>query len=215
MAREKPDGDYMTSFPIMLRLEGRTCVVVGAGRIAASKTAGLLHHGSLVVVVAPKAVKWIRERALSGKLEWRRRAFSAQDVRGAFLVVAATNSTASNHAVFHACRSQGVLCNVVDDPEHCDFFYPAVVRRGPLQIAISTDGNSPGLAARLRKDLEKQFGPEWAFFVEHIGKIRQQLQSAKSPSKKKREQLARLAGPRAFLSFRRQVRANRQRKQPS
>jgi precorrin-2 dehydrogenase/sirohydrochlorin ferrochelatase len=197
----------------MLRLEGRICVVVGAGRIAAAKAAGLLHHGAQVVVVAPKAVRWVREHARSGKIAWRRRAFSARDVRGAFLVVAATNSAAANGTVFHACRSRGVLCNVVDDPEHCDFFYPAVVRRGPLQIAISTDGNSPALAARLRKELERQFGPEWKSFVEHIGKLRQQFRTAGMPLKKQREQLVELSGQKAFLSFRRQVRANRRKKQ--
>ena len=203
----------MTSFPIMLRLEGRTCVVVGAGRVAAAKAAGLLHHGAEVVVVAPKAVNWIREKARAGKLVWRRRVFSSRDVRGAFLVVAATNSAASNGAVFRACQDQRVLCNVVDDPEHCDFFYPAVVRRGPLQIAISTGGNSPALAARLRKELERQFGPEWGPFVEHIGKLRQQFLSAGMPLKKQRAQLAELAGQKAFPSFRRQLaRANRRAK---
>ena len=189
----------------MLRLEGRACVVVGAGRVAAAKAAGLLRHGAAVVVVAPNAVRWIREKARAGKLVWRRRAFSARDVRAAFLVVAATDSAASNHAVFHACQARGVLCNVVDDPEHCDFFYPAVVRRGPLQIAISTSGNSPALAARLRKELERQFGPEWGAFVEHIGKLRQQLLSASMPLKKKREQIMGLAGEKAFLSFQRQL----------
>jgi precorrin-2 dehydrogenase/sirohydrochlorin ferrochelatase len=205
----------MTSFPILLRLEERMCVVVGAGRVAAAKATGLIHHGAQVVVVAPKAVRLIREKAQYGELVWRCRKFSAGDVRDAFLVVAATNSPACNHAVFRACRARGVLCNVVDDPEHCDFFYPAVVRRGALQIAISTDGNSPALAARLRKDLDRQFGPEWASFVEHVGKLRQQLLSAKLPLKKKREQLAKLAGPKSFLSFRRQMRANRHGKSPS
>jgi precorrin-2 dehydrogenase/sirohydrochlorin ferrochelatase len=199
----------MTCFPIMLRLEGRICVVVGAGRVAAAKATGLLNHGAQVVIVAPKAVNWIREKARSGKLAWRHRAFLARDVRSAFLVVAATNSAASNDAVFRACRARGVLCNVVDDPERCDFFYPAVVRRGPLQIAISTEGHSPALAARLRRELKKQFGAEWASFVQHIGRLRQQFLTASMPLKKKREQLVELAGQKAFLSFRRQVRANR------
>ncbi len=195
----------MTCFPIMLRLEGRACVVVGAGRVAAAKAAGLLRHGAEVVVVAPNAVRGIREKARSGKLTWSRRRFSPRDVRGAFLVVAATDSAASNHAVFRACQARGVLCNAVDDPEYCDFFYPAVVRRGPLQIAISTNGNSPALAARLRKELERRFGPEWGAFVEHIGELRQQLLSANMPLKKKREQIMGLAGQKVFLSFQRQL----------
>jgi len=189
-------------FPIMVRLQGRKCLVVGAGRVAAAKAAGLLSHGAEVVVVAPKAVAWIREKARSGKLVWRSRAFLSRDVRGAFLVVAATDSAASNGAVFRACRARRVLCNVVDDPERCDFFYPAVVRRGPLQIAISTSGNSPALAARLRKELERQFPPEWGPFVEHIGKLRKQFLRAGMPLENEREQLAKLAGQKAFLSFR-------------
>jgi precorrin-2 dehydrogenase/sirohydrochlorin ferrochelatase len=205
----------MTSFPILLRLKGRTCVVVGAGRIAAAKTAGLLRHGAQVVVVAPKAVSWIRDKSLSGELVWRPRTFRARDVRSAFLVVAATNSVAVNHHVYLACRAHRVLCNVVDDPEHCDFFYPAVVQRGALQIAISTDGQSPALAARLRKEMERQFGPEWAPFLEHIGRLRQQLQSAKLPLKRKREQLAQLAAASAFLDFQRRRRADRRGKRRS
>jgi len=105
-----------------------------------------------------------------------------------------------------------VFCNVVDDPEHCDFFYPAVMRRGRLQIAISTEGNSPALAARLRQELELQFGPEWGPFVEHIGKLRQRFLSAGMPLDKKRDRLAEIAGHKAFLSFRRQwTRATRRR----
>jgi precorrin-2 dehydrogenase/sirohydrochlorin ferrochelatase len=197
-------------FPIMVRLEGRKCLVVGAGRVAASKAAGLLNQGAEVVVVAPKAVAWIRQKARSGKLVWRRRPFSSGDVRGAFLVVAATNSAATNGAVFRACQARGVLCNVVDDPERCDFFYPAVVHRGPLQIAISTAGSSPALASRLRRELERQFGPEWKPFVEHIGKLRQQLLRTDMPLHKKREQAAEFASQKAFQKFRRQgARADR------
>jgi precorrin-2 dehydrogenase/sirohydrochlorin ferrochelatase len=191
-------------FPIMVRLAGRKCLVVGAGRVAAAKAAGLLSHDAEVVVIAPKAIAWIREKARLGKLEWRRRPFSSRDVRSAFLAIAATNSGATNHAVFRACQARGVLCNVVDDPEHCDFFYPAVVRRGPLQIAISTAGESPAVASRLRRELERQFGPEWKPFVEHIGKLRQQLLCAEMPLEKKRERLAEIASRKAFQNFRRQ-----------
>ncbi len=198
------------TFPIMVRLQGRKCLVVGAGRVAAAKAAGLLGRGAQVVVVAPRAVEWIRARERAGKLAWHPRAFSARDLRGAFLVVAATDVPATNHAVFRACQSRGVLCNVVDDPEHCDFFYPAVVRRGPLQIAISTNGRSPALAARLRRELEKQFGPEWGAFVEHVGTLRRQIQHGEMPLAEKRNRLAELAEHKTFLNFRRRwVRARR------
>jgi precorrin-2 dehydrogenase/sirohydrochlorin ferrochelatase len=198
----------MATFPILLRLEGRKCLVVGAGRIATGKTAALLRYGAQVIVVAPKGVRWMHGKGRTGELVWRRRAFAPRDVRGMFLVVAATNSPETNHAVFRSCRAQGVLCNVVDDPEYCDFFYPAVVNRGPLQIAISTDGNSPALAARLRKELERQFPPEWGPFVKQIGRVRQQFQGMKLPAKKKREEIAKLAELESFLRFRRQMLAN-------
>ena len=178
---------------MFLRLEGRKCLVVGAGRIAAGKAAGLLRSGAKVVVVAPKAVDWIREKAKAGRLTWHLRSFTNKDLGGCLLAIAATDSVATNHEVFRACQRRNVLCNVVDDPEYCDFFYPAVVRRGSLQIAISTSGQSPALAARLRGELEKQFGKEWARYVEDIGKERQQVLKSGMEPKQRRELLMKMA----------------------
>ncbi len=188
-------------FPAMLRLEKRKCVVVGAGRIAAAKAHGLLGHGARVVVVSPQALKHVRALARAGKLVWRRRKFSPKDVEGALLVVAATDSSLVNEAVFHACNARGVLCNVVDDPEHCDFFYPAVVRRGPLQIAVSTNGRSPALAGRLRRELQRQFGPEWRAWVEHAGRMRRELLGEKMSVEARRRRLLQIVGPKAFRAF--------------
>ena len=167
----------MALFPIFVKLQNRKCVVVGAGKIAAGKAAGLLRNHAKVVVIAPRAGGWIKSKVSAGKLTWHQREFSAKDVAGALLVVAATDSSATNEAVFRACTAAGVLCNVVDDPQHCDFFYPSVVRRGPLQIAISTEGRSPSLARRLRTELERQFGPEYGAWVEHVGKMRNRILS--------------------------------------
>jgi len=173
-------------FPMMLKLAGRKCVVIGAGKVAAAKIEGLLACDASVVVIGPKAVRRVRVWAHAGKLIWRPRRFSARDLRGAFLAIAATDSPSTNESVFRSCRDHKVLCNSVDDPAHCDFFYPAVVRRGPLQIAISTSGCSPALAARLRRELGRQFGPKWSAFVEQIGKKRQEiLQSAPSAQRSK------------------------------
>ncbi len=165
----------MLLFPIFLKLDTRKCLVVGAGKIAAGKAAGLLSAGARVVVVAPRGDGWFRQQASARNLIWEHREFSSGDVLGATLVIAATNSNKTNEAVFRACREQGVLCNVVDDPDHCDFFYPSVVRRGPLQIAISTAGQSPSLARRLRKELEQQFGPVYGPWVEHLGRMRAEV----------------------------------------
>ena len=191
----------VTFFPMMIRLEGRKCVVVGAGAVAEEKISGLLPHLARVTVVSPRATKKIQKQARAGILTWKKRRFTARDIEDAFLAIAATDSPAVNAAVFRACTARGVLCNSVDDPPNCDFFYPAVVRRGALQIAISTNGRSPALASRLRRELEKQFGSEWADWVEHIGNMRNQILSQPSPPRKKRTRLFEVASLPAFRQF--------------
>jgi precorrin-2 dehydrogenase/sirohydrochlorin ferrochelatase len=188
-------------FPMLVNLAGRKCLVVGAGTVAVAKIEGLLLCGAEVVVVSPRAVETIQRLARTGRLVWRRRAFSPRDVQGRFLAIAATNSSKVNEAVFHACVARGVLCNSVDDPEHCDFIYPAVARRGPLQIAISTGGRSPALAARLRRELERQFGPEWGAWVEDLGKRRDALLRGKMPEKSRLRRLQQMTTPQAFRDF--------------
>lgn len=189
---------------MMLRIEGRACLVVGGGKVAEEKICGLLAYGARITVVSPRAVPGIQKRARAGALEWKKRRFAPADVGGAFLVIAATNSSKINAIAFRACRKRGILCNAVDDPENCDFFYPAVVRRGALQFAISTQGYSPALASRLRHDLQKQFGPEWGEWLEHLGERRRQVLAETKPSKKRKERLLAMATPQAFKRFLRQ-----------
>jgi precorrin-2 dehydrogenase/sirohydrochlorin ferrochelatase len=186
---------------MLVNLAGRKCLVVGAGTVAAAKIEGLLLYGADVVVVSPRAVKAIQRLARTGKLVWRRKIFSPRNLQGKFLAIAATNSSKVNEAVFRACTTQGVLCNSVDDPEHCDFIYPAVARRGPLQITISTGGYSPALAARLRREMERQFGPEWGAWVEDLGRRRDELLQGKMPAKSRRRRLLQMATPKAFRDF--------------
>src|SRR5712671_4827722 len=148
-------------FPMFLKLSDRPCLVVGAGTVAESKIASLLEAGGRVRVVAPEATPQVRSWAQSNSIEWRQRSFHPDDLEGMFLVVAATSSTQLQEQIFEEATQRGVLCNIVDVPPLCDFYYPAVVQRGALQIAISTAGQSPALAQRLRKQLEEQFGPEY------------------------------------------------------
>lgn len=190
-----------TFFPMMLKIEGKDCLVVGGGKVAAEKIAGLLAHGPKLRVVSPSAVSAIQKLARRGILRWKKRRFSPNDVKGALLAIAATNSPAVNSSVFQACVKRSVLCNAVDDPENCDFFYPAVVRRGPLQIAISTGGNSPALAARLRGELEKQFGPEWSDWVRQLGKVRDDLMQQEISTRARRAKLLALATDKSFRAF--------------
>lgn len=165
----------MTLFPLFLDLRRRPCLVVGAGRIATEKIGGLLAAGARVHVVAPRGAPRIRSWARRRKIRWERREFRPADLDGAFLVVVATSCVEVNDAVFREARRRNVLANVVDDPPRCDFYYPAVVRRGPLQIAISTGGRSPALAKHLRVLLTKQFGAEYGPWVERLGAERHDL----------------------------------------
>lgn len=203
----------MSLFPMFVKLRGRRCVVVGAGRVAAGKASGLLRHGAQVTVVAPRASAWVQARQRAGKLVWRKRQFRAGDVQRSFLVVAATDSAEVNAAVFRACARRGVLCNVVDDAEHCDFFYPAVVERGALQIAISTGGRSPALARRLRRELQQQFGPEYGAWVEQVARARGEVLARALPAGMRGRLLKEIASRSAWEAFAgpRGVRAGRKR----
>ena len=130
-------------FPMFLKLAGKQCLVVGAGKVGEPKIGGLIDTGASVHVVAIAASGQVREWADAGKIELELRSFSENDLDGTFLAVAATASESLNKLIYREAQRRGVLCNVVDVPEYCDFFYPAVVRRGDLQIAISTAGQSP------------------------------------------------------------------------
>lgn len=162
-------------FPMFLKLEARRCVVVGAGVIASQKLDSLLDSGADVLVVAPEATESIQEFARSGCVAWTQAEFRPEHLDGAFLVIAATGNPAVNELIYKAARERGVLCNSVDEPERCDFFYPAVVRRGDLQIAISTAGKSPALAQRIRKELAEQFDSSYVSWLEWLGTVRQLL----------------------------------------
>lgn len=185
-------------FPIFLKLEGWRCLVIGAGAVAEGKIRGLLDAGATVQVVAPKAVFQIRRWDFEGKLSWKPREFDPRDLDGVSIVIAATNSRKVNAQIFQEAKLRKVLCNAVDDPENCDFYYPAVVNRGDLQIAISTNGRSPALAQRLRKELEEQFGPEYERWVEELGESREQLNASHLDAEARKKLLHELASRQAF-----------------
>jgi precorrin-2 dehydrogenase/sirohydrochlorin ferrochelatase len=188
----------MTLFPMFVKLEGRSCLVVGAGAVGEPKISSLITAGASVRVVALEATAAVAEWAQCGAITWEARAFNSSDLDSIFLVIAATNSSDMNAAIFHQARQRNILCNVVDDPEHCDFYYPAVVRRGDLQLAISTNGQSPALAQRIRRELEMQFGPEYGAWLVELGRARQQLFASKIDPEQRRRLLHELASREAF-----------------
>lgn len=183
---------------MFVKLEGRDCLVVGAGRVGQSKIASLLAAGASVRVVAPRATRQVAAWARANSVRWLARPFEPADLHGAFLAIAATSSSELNELVFRECRGRGVLCNVVDDPARCDFYYPAVVRRGELQIAVSTGGHSPALAQRLRRELEEQFGAEYGPWVESIGNARRMLLASRLDPQHRRRLVKRLASRKSF-----------------
>src|SRR5271163_2318178 len=157
---------------MFVKLRGRTVVVVGAGAVAEGKIPGLLAAEAGVRVIAPEATPQIAQWASEGKLEWLVKEFSANDLADATLAIAATAAPGVNHAVFLACEARGILCNAVDDIENCHFYYGAVVQRGDLQLAISTNGKSPALAQRIRKELEEAYGEDYAAWLDKLGNTR-------------------------------------------
>jgi precorrin-2 dehydrogenase/sirohydrochlorin ferrochelatase len=185
-------------FPMFLKLEGRRCLVVGAGKVGEPKISGLLETGARILVVALDAGPTVREWARAGKIDLELRAFAADDLDGAFLAIVATNSRTLNERVYDEAQRRGVLCNVVDVPDLCDFFYPAVVRRGDLQIAISTAGQSPSLAQIIRKQLEKQFGSGYASWVADLGATRKLILASDLDKERKLDLLHSLASRKAL-----------------
>jgi precorrin-2 dehydrogenase/sirohydrochlorin ferrochelatase len=188
----------MSLFPIFLKLESRKCLVVGAGKIGESKIGSLVEAGAQVHVVAREASLLIAELADAGVITLEKRSFEANDLDDIFLVIAATSVTSLNQTIFEEAQARGVLCNAVDDPDRCDFYYGAVVKRGDLQIAISTAGNSPALAQRLRQQLEVQFGPEYGEWLEQLGSVRKQLFSSEIDPEVRRNLLHEIASQHAF-----------------
>jgi precorrin-2 dehydrogenase/sirohydrochlorin ferrochelatase len=181
-----------------MRLAEKHCLVVGAGKVGEPKIGGLIDTGARIHVVAIAASAQVREWHAAGKINLGLRSFSPDDLDGKFLAVVATASSSLNECIYREAHRRGVLCNVVDVPEYCDFFYPAVVQRGDLQIAVSTNGQSPSLAQKLRKQLERQFGEGYASWVAQLGETRRLILASELEKETKLELLHSLASREAF-----------------
>jgi uroporphyrin-III C-methyltransferase/precorrin-2 dehydrogenase/sirohydrochlorin ferrochelatase len=183
----------MSLLPIFLKLEGRRCLLVGAGNVALDKIGSLLKTGLRLRVVAPEARAEIRQLALDRNLEWIERAFEPADLDGNFLVIAATDSHEVNSAVYRGAVERKILCNSVDDIPNCDFFFGSVVSRGDLQIAISTAGESPAVAQRLRREIDKQLPEDLGPWLAQLGELRREVLSTHPRGEQRRLLLHELA----------------------
>jgi len=195
----------MRLFPIFVKLEDRLIVVVGGGNIAEAKIPGVLAASARIRLIAPSITPQIAEWVRFGKIEWLPKEFETADLDGAFLVVAATSAPGVNEAVYREAETRGILCNAVDDIEHCHFYYGAVVQRGDLQIAISTNGKSPALAQRLRQEFEAEFGPEYEVWLQWLGAAREALRANGPGSETTKKLLRELASRPMFEEFLRQA----------
>jgi precorrin-2 dehydrogenase/sirohydrochlorin ferrochelatase len=155
-----------------LRLSGRRCLVVGGGEVGLEKVEGLLACDGRVTLVAPAAVDALRELAEEGSIRWERREYRSEDLDGAFLAIAATGDTDTNIRVFEDAERRAMLVNVVDVPPLCNFILPAIIRSGPLAIAISTAGASPALAKRIRDEIAEEFGAPYARLAVMLNEVR-------------------------------------------
>jgi uroporphyrin-III C-methyltransferase/precorrin-2 dehydrogenase/sirohydrochlorin ferrochelatase len=165
----------MSLLPIFLKLEGRVGLLVGAGNVAFEKVGSLLPTGIKLRVIAPAARTEIQALAAQAKLTWIERRFEEADLDGNFIVIAATDQPEVNAAVYRGCVARGIPCNSVDDIPNCDFFFGSIVSRGALQIAISTSGESPSVAQRLRREIDAQLPVDLGPWLEQLGQLRREV----------------------------------------
>lgn len=179
------DGRYMIS----LDLSGKTCLVVGGGQVAERKALSLAECGARVKVVSPGLTPRLRELAGKEQILFREGVYNSGDLEGVFLVIGATDSEETNRRVADDCAARNIAVNIVDDPSKGNFFVPASVKRGPLTIAVSTGGKSPLLSRKIREELERLYGPQYALFVDMLGEMRENVINSIADEQKKREVL--------------------------
>ncbi|MCP4100725.1 MAG: bifunctional precorrin-2 dehydrogenase/sirohydrochlorin ferrochelatase [Lentisphaerae bacterium] len=165
----------MRYYPVNLDIQNRKCLVVGGGSVGTRKVMTLLNCGAVVTVVSPDVTEQLSELADNGKIELIKQDYRSSDLDGMFLVIGATDNEELNSRIHSDSEKLNKLCNIADRPKACNFILPSVVSRGDLVIAISTSGKSPAFAKKLRKDLEKEFGMEYAEFLKLMGAIREKL----------------------------------------
>lgn len=181
-------------YPILLKLDGRLCLVVGGGQVAGRKASSLVTAGASVRIVAPEISGEAKTLVDANKAEWLKEEFAPEHLDGAFLAIASTDNEEVNKTVFNEAVAKAIPVNVVDKPDLCTFIVPSVTRRGDLIIATSTSGKSPAVAKMLRKKMENEFGEEWAVFLEIMGEARSRAMNSVGDQKQREKIFNRLAG---------------------
>ena len=172
----------MRYYPVHLDINDRNCLVVGGGGVGTRKVKTLLDCGARVTLVSPKVSPQLRDLATSGDIILKERSYQSNDLSNMFLVIGATDDEKLNKQISSDANRLNTLCNIADRPEVCNFILPSIVHRDDLVITISTSGQSPAMAKKLRKSLENQFGKEYGTLLRLMGAIRKKLlQQAHEP----------------------------------
>lgn len=179
-------------YTISLDLFQKDCLVVGGGQVAERKVRSLLECGARVKVISPEITPGLGKLAAEGLILYREGFYQDIDLTGVFLVIGATDSEEVNRRVADDCAARNLVVNIVDDPGKGNFFVPAVVRRGALTIAVSTEGKSPMLARKIREELERAYGPQFSEFLELLGQLRERVINNETSEQKKRNLLEEL-----------------------
>jgi len=191
----------MAKYPIFLELSGRRAVVIGGGAVAVRKAQALLAAGARLVVVAERIDKMLTVLCRNKKAELIKSKYSKNYLAEAILAIAATNNHQLNRRIYKDCQELEVLCNVVDEPELCDFFVPAVVKRGDLQIAVSTEGLYPAYAGHIRKKLEEIFTEKHGQFLTELETLRKRILKDVAEPADRKALLGQLADDKSFEYF--------------
>jgi len=191
----------MAKYPIFLELGGRRVVVVGAGAVAARKAQALLAAGARLVVVSEHVSDVLMVLCQGTNAELIRSRYSKDYLTGAVLVIAATNNHQLNRRIYKDCQELEILCNIVDEPQLCDFFVPAVVKRGDLQIAVGTEGHYPAYAGHIRKKLEQAFTEKHGEFLAELQTLRKRIIKGVSDLSLRKALLGQLADDKSFKYF--------------
>lgn len=169
---ERRSGQRVAPFAMFVDLQDEPIAVIGAGSVAARKIRTLVDHGARVSVVAPAAANDVRALADAGHIIWTRRCYESGDLQGFSLAFVATDDRQANEAAYAEARSLHIPVNVVDVPELCTFVVPSVMKRGQLQVAVSTNGAAPSVAREIRRDLEARFPAWWGEYIDLLGEVR-------------------------------------------
>jgi precorrin-2 dehydrogenase / sirohydrochlorin ferrochelatase len=188
-------------YPVFLNVAGRRCLVVGGGRVAGRKAEKLAEAGARVTVVAPDVTEELERMAAGGSIALEKRPYESGEAAGYFLVITSTDNPEVNRLVSGDAERAGRPVNVVDVPELCNFFVPSIVRRGDLQIAISTAGAAPSLAKKIRKDLEALFPASYERLLERLRVFREELMRREKAEERRKEILSRIAAAPEIKEF--------------